>query len=164
VVKFLNGTTKIQCRFLTLTVKRRSRPHHIYFEATLKNSNPRENPPCANRNHKDSVFSFLFSEPDTLRELYSAIEGITLPLDMPIDVNTLSSVLFMKKINDISFLIDNRLVVLVEHQSGINENIPCGLPRGSLFYLRQCAPLNLFAFFTIIFPNRGIFYTLKTHR
>jgi len=93
----------------------------------MENSNLRENPPRANRNHKDSVFSFLFSDPDILRELYSAIEGIPLPPDLPIDVNTLSNVLFMKKINDISFLIDNRLIVLIEHQSGINENIPLRL-------------------------------------
>jgi len=62
-----------------------------------------------NRNHKDSVFSFLFSNPDILRELYSAIEGITIPPDIPVDINTLSGVLFMKQVNDISFLIDNRI-------------------------------------------------------
>jgi predicted transposase/invertase (TIGR01784 family) len=59
-----------------------------------------------------------------LRELYSAIEGVTLPPDIPIDINTLSNILFMEKINDISFLLDNRIVVLIEHQSSINNNIP----------------------------------------
>jgi hypothetical protein len=77
-----------------------------------------------NRNHKNSVFTFLFSDPCLLRELYSAIEGVTLPPDIPIDINTLSDVLFMERINDLSFLIDNRLVVLIEHQSSINNNIP----------------------------------------
>jgi len=77
-----------------------------------------------NRNHKNSVFSSLFSTPDVLRELYSAIEGIPIPPDIPIDINTLSNVLFMKQINDISFLLDKRLVVLLEHQSTINENLP----------------------------------------
>ncbi len=80
-----------------------------------------------NRNHKNSVFSSLFSDPEVLRELYSAIEGIPIPADMPIDINTLSNVLFMKQINDISFLIDKRLVVLIEHQSTINENLPLRL-------------------------------------
>jgi hypothetical protein len=32
-----------------------------------------------NEKHKDTVFTFLFSNPALLRELYSAIEGITLP-------------------------------------------------------------------------------------
>ena len=50
----------------------------------MKNVNSRGNSPNINRNHKDSVFSFLFSNPDTLRELYSAIEGIAIPPDIPV--------------------------------------------------------------------------------
>jgi len=78
----------------------------------------------ANRNYKDSVFSLLFSNPEILRELYSAIEGIDVPLDAIIYINTLSEALFMKKINDLSFTIDDRVVVLIEHQSSISQNIP----------------------------------------
>jgi len=77
-----------------------------------------------NEKHKDTVFTFLFSNPALLRELYSAIEGVTLPPDIPIDINTLSDVLFRRQRNDISFLIDNRLIVLIEHQSTINDNMP----------------------------------------
>ena len=80
-----------------------------------------------NVKHKNSVFTLLFSNPDVLRELYSAIEGVDLPPDIPIDINTLSNVLYMGKLNDISFTIDNRLVVLIEHQSTINENMPLRL-------------------------------------
>jgi len=80
-----------------------------------------------NLKHRDSVFSLLFSDPDVLRELYSAIEGIILPPDIPVSINTLSDVLYRKQINDISFTIDNRLVVLIEHQSSINENMPLRL-------------------------------------
>ncbi|MDR2964908.1 MAG: hypothetical protein LBU88_03950, partial [Treponema sp.] len=57
-----------------------------------------------NKNHKSSVFSLLFGNPDVLRELYSAIEGVDLPPDIPIDINTLSNVLYKGKINDLSFL------------------------------------------------------------
>ena len=77
-----------------------------------------------NREHKSSVFSMLFSNPDILRELYSAIEGVNLPPDIPINVNTLSNALIKGKLNDVSFIIDNRLVVLIEHQSTLNENMP----------------------------------------
>jgi predicted transposase YdaD len=77
-----------------------------------------------NLKHKDSVFSKLFSSPEILRELYSAIEGIDVPKDAIVDINTLSEALFMKRINDLSFTIDDRIVVLIEHQSTINENIP----------------------------------------
>jgi predicted transposase/invertase (TIGR01784 family) len=80
-----------------------------------------------NRNHKNSVFSALFSNPDVLRELYSAIEGVTLPPDIPVDINTLTDIIYKDQINDISFTIDNRLVVLIEHQSTINNNIPLRL-------------------------------------
>jgi len=48
-----------------------------------------------NAKHKDSVFSFLFSNPEALRELYSALEGVSLPPDAVIDINTLSGVLYM---------------------------------------------------------------------
>jgi len=80
-----------------------------------------------NRNHKNSVFSSLFSNPEVLRELYSAIEGIPIPPDIPININTLTDILYKGQINDVSFLINNRLVVLIEHQSTINNNIPLRL-------------------------------------
>jgi len=77
-----------------------------------------------NREHKSSVFSTLFNNPEALRELYSAIEGVPIPPDMPIDINTLSNVLIRGQLNDVSFTVDNRLVVLIEHQSTISENLP----------------------------------------
>ena len=80
-----------------------------------------------NKRHKNSVFSALFSNPETLRELYSAIEGIDIPPDAVININTLSDALFMKQINDVSFTINDRIVVLIEHQSTINENVPLRL-------------------------------------
>jgi hypothetical protein len=80
-----------------------------------------------NKKHKDSLFSVLFSTPEVLRELYSAITGVTVAPDIPIDINTLTDVLYRDQINDLSFTIDNRLVVLVEHQSTVNENIPLRL-------------------------------------
>ena len=72
---------------------------------------------------KNSVFSLLFSDPDILRELYCALKGISLPDNVPVVINTLDDVLFMDRINDISFEICGRLVVLLEHQSTINPNV-----------------------------------------
>jgi predicted transposase/invertase (TIGR01784 family) len=76
-----------------------------------------------NKKFKNSVFSFIFSNPDVLRELYCALEGITLKPDVPVVINTLEDVLFMDMINDISFEIGGKLVVLIEHQSTINPNM-----------------------------------------
>ena len=76
-----------------------------------------------NSKYKDSFFSWLLSDPDTLRELYSAIKGVFLDPSIPIIINTLKDVLFMERINDISFEIAGKLVVLIEHQSTINPNM-----------------------------------------
>ncbi|WP_461247173.1 Rpn family recombination-promoting nuclease/putative transposase [Treponema sp. R6D11] len=76
-----------------------------------------------NEKFKNSVFSFVFSKPDVLRELYCALEGITLSKDVPVVINTLEDILFMDMINDISFEIGGKLVVLIEHQSTINPNM-----------------------------------------
>ena len=73
------------------------------------------------------MFSLLFSDPDILRELYSAIEGVELPPDTAIDINTLSNALFMGQINDVSFTVGDRLIVLIEHQSTVNKNMPLRL-------------------------------------
>jgi hypothetical protein len=77
----------------------------------------------ANREYKNSVFSLFFSDPDVLRELYCALKGVTLPDNVPVVINTLDDVLFMDRLNDISFEIGGRLVVLVEHESTINPNM-----------------------------------------
>ncbi|MDR3124147.1 MAG: Rpn family recombination-promoting nuclease/putative transposase, partial [Treponema sp.] len=81
----------------------------------------------ANREYKDSVFSWLFSNPDILRELYGALSGTALPPDIAITIATLESALFKGRMNDIAFLIGGLLVVLIEHQSTINENMPLRL-------------------------------------
>jgi len=80
-----------------------------------------------NKKHKSSVFSILFGTPEVLKELYSAIEGIDIPKNAVININTLSDVLYMRQINDVSFTIDDRIVVLIEHQSTINNNVPVRL-------------------------------------
>ena len=61
-----------------------------------------------NKNYKASLFSLLFSDPDVLRELYSALEGVPLPSDVPVIINTLQDVLFMNRVNDISFEIGGK--------------------------------------------------------
>jgi hypothetical protein len=77
-----------------------------------------------NRKHKDSVFTKLFGEKNNLLELYNAVSGKNYPENTEIEIITLSDVLYMEQLNDIAFVIDNRLVVLIEHQSTLNENMP----------------------------------------
>jgi hypothetical protein len=78
---------------------------------------------ASNRQYKDSVFTLLFSDPASLRELYSAVTGIALRPEILITINTLEGILYKTFLNDISFTIAEKLVVLIEHQSTINPNM-----------------------------------------
>ena len=77
-----------------------------------------------NRKYKDSVFTLLFGEKKNLLELYNAIENTSYGSDTDIKITTLKNVLYKGCANDISFVINGKVVVLMEHQSTINENIP----------------------------------------
>jgi predicted transposase/invertase (TIGR01784 family) len=78
----------------------------------------------ANEKIKDSFFTKLFSEPKKILSLYNALSENNYPLDTPIEITTLNNVFFKGRYNDVSFIIDGKLVVLVEHQSSINPNMP----------------------------------------
>jgi predicted transposase/invertase (TIGR01784 family) len=78
----------------------------------------------SNRNVKDSVFVDLFKEPKRLIELYNALHGTAYKDDTPVLVETLSDVLFKSRINDLAFVLDGKVVILAEHQSTINFNMP----------------------------------------
>ena len=71
----------------------------------------------ANRQYKSSFFATLFKDPDKMLELYNALTGKNLPPDSLIEPATLEDALFMDRINDIAFVVEGRLVVLVEQQS-----------------------------------------------
>ncbi|MBE6112671.1 MAG: hypothetical protein E7195_06635 [Peptococcaceae bacterium] len=78
----------------------------------------------ANRNYRESVFTKYFREhPEGLIELYNAIADTDYPLDTPVEPDSLDDVLYKERINDLSFVLDNQILVLVEHQSTMNENM-----------------------------------------
>ena len=79
---------------------------------------------AANREYKDSVFSLLFNNADTLIEVYNAIAGTNYGPDADIKLTTLDYALYRGRINDLSFVLDGKLIVLIEHQSTINRNMP----------------------------------------
>jgi diacylglycerol kinase family enzyme len=63
-----------------------------------------------NRKFKSSVFTALFGEKENLLELYNAIENTNYGKDTEIIITTLEDVLFMEQQNDISFVIDGKIV------------------------------------------------------
>lgn len=88
----------------------------------------------ANRKVKDSVFGlYMTDDPKRLIEAYNAVQGTNYPLDAPIEINTLRDALYKDRVNDIPFLMEYKLIVLLEHQSTINENMPFRL---LLYYAR----------------------------
>lgn len=77
----------------------------------------------SNREVKDSAFTAYFGEPENASRLYAALgdEEVT-----PDDITyvTLEGVLFVARKNDLAFTVKNRVLVISEHQSTINENMP----------------------------------------
>jgi len=57
--------------------------------------------------------------------LYNALHGTDYSeRDTQITINTLSESHFTPHKNDLSFIINGKLVIMIEHQSSINENMP----------------------------------------
>ena len=78
-----------------------------------------------NKNYKDSLFTRLFSNKNEIISLYNAIKNTNYSIDdTDINIITLEDVLFMDRNNDLCFTINDKLVVLIEHQSSINQNMP----------------------------------------
>jgi len=78
----------------------------------------------ANREFKNSVFTTLFNDPEKLLSLYNAVSGNQLQADTPIVIATLDDVLFTDWRNDIAFVLNDKIVILVEHQSTISGACP----------------------------------------
>ena len=113
-----------------------------------------------NTKYKDSVFSFLFSDPDVLRELYCALEGVSLPQDVPVTINTLQDVLYMDRVNDISFEIGGKLVILIEHQASLNPNMALRLLMyGARVYEKIVTGKDIYSSRRILLPQPE-FYVL----
>ena len=81
----------------------------------------------ANREYKNSVFTAIFDDTGDLLSLYNALSGSDLPKDTPVCIATLEDVLFTERRNDIAFVVGGKIVILIEHQSTINENMPLRL-------------------------------------
>lgn len=82
----------------------------------------------ANQQYKSSVFADYLTEAGTnnsrLLEISQATGIVPEGTSPKIEVNTLKDVLYMDRINDVSFVVDGKLVVLIEHQSTVNQNMP----------------------------------------
>ena len=81
-----------------------------------------------NRRYKDSVFVDFFGEDKNAKanflSLYNALHGTKLDTSTELEPLRLEQVMYMAFRNDIACLIEDKIIVLIEHQSTVNENMP----------------------------------------
>ena len=77
-----------------------------------------------NSRYRDSVFRSYFNEPVRLLSLCNAVLDTQYANPNELNINTLAGIFFDKQKNDISCTIGNHFLVLVEHQTTVNENMP----------------------------------------
>ncbi len=78
----------------------------------------------ANREYKDGIFRSLFNDEENLLELYSALSGKEYPKDTPVEIVTLDNVVFDDIKDDLAFIVEEKFIILTEHQSTLCPNIP----------------------------------------
>ena len=84
-------------------------------------------------NYKDSVFRMIFSREEyrqDLLDIYNALNNSAYKDKNELKITTIDNVIYMTMKNDLSFLLDSRMV-LYEHQSTFNPNMPL---RGFLYF------------------------------
>lgn len=77
-----------------------------------------------NSRYRDSVFRSYFNDPARLLSLCNAILDTEYNNPAELNINTLEGIFFDKQKNDISCTIDNHFLILIEHQTSVNENMP----------------------------------------
>ena len=81
-----------------------------------------------NRRYKDSVFVDFFGEDKNAKanflSLYNALHGTCLDETAELEPLRLEQVMYMAFRNDVACLVDGKIIVLIEHQSTINANMP----------------------------------------
>ncbi len=87
-------------------------------KTNTENTNP-------NRKYKDSVFTALFGSKESLLELYKVLhpEDIKVTID-DIEKIALENILLIRRYNDAAMGVRDKLIILSEHQSTINPNMP----------------------------------------
>ncbi len=91
-----------------------------------------EKPTGENRKHKDSLFVDYFSKDRDWKQhflsLYNALHGTNLQVETTsLERVNLEQVLYKSYYNDIAVLVNGQFILMIEHQSTINPNMPLRL-------------------------------------
>ena len=84
------------------------------------------------RAYRDSLFRDIFNNADRLPEIYEALLGIKTTAS-DITLATINETLFSGIKNDVGFIVGNQHVLLTEHPSTVNANMPLRM----LMYLAE---------------------------
>ena len=71
----------------------------------------------------DAADARIFAKENFL-SLYNALHGTKLTAVGKLKNIRLDNIMYMNIVNDVSCLVDDKIIVLAEHQSTINENMP----------------------------------------
>ena len=92
-------------------------------EIVAKNEKLGYNDTTTRQAYKDSLFTRIFSMPEHFKSVYGAILGENIS-DKEVILFNNDPMLTVDIRNDVSMLVDGRLIVFIEHQSTINNNMP----------------------------------------
>ena len=79
------------------------------------------------REYKDTVFIDLFTSWTKPVSLYNALSSSNVPENAKIKQLQISNALYTSLRCDLAFIVENELIVIIEHQSTINMNMPTRL-------------------------------------
>jgi len=132
--------------------------------------------------YKDSLFRSIFDNAESALALYRALDGgSSLPEGARVEMNTLGESLWSSRRNDLSFILDDSLIVIAEHQSTVNENMPYRMLRyacrlldgtvvdGKALYRSARVPIPRLRFITLYngqaqFPDRKTMLLSEAYR
>lgn len=86
-----------------------------------------------NKEFKSSAFTAYFSIPENAADLYRSLDHATNIQPEDIEFTTLEGVLYMARKNDLAFTACKKVLVIGEHQSTLNLNMPL---RSAIYYGR----------------------------
>ena len=75
------------------------------------------------RQYQDTVFRMYFNDAERLKEVAGALHGKIYTAEEPVQIMTLEGTFLSQMKNDISFLLKNRHLLFMEHQSTVNRNM-----------------------------------------
>ena len=114
-----------------------------------------ETTPSSNREWKSSAFTTYVGTPERAAELFRALNHESEEIrPEDIEFKTLEGVLFMTRKNDMAFTVGGKVLVISEHQSTVNLNMPL---RNIIYYGRTIEklipPLDIYRRKRIMIPT-----------